>query len=49
LGYVAQRQQGPWLVAAPLRAWQRADRLVPLEDVTLNWNRRTVTLGPDAA
>ena len=34
LGYVAQRQQGPWLVAAPLRAWQRADRLVPLEDVT---------------
>jgi hypothetical protein len=48
-GYVAQRQQGPWLVAAPLRAWQRADRLVPLEDVTLDWNRRTVTLGPDAA
>jgi hypothetical protein len=49
MGYVAQRRQGPWLVAAPLRAWQRADRLVVLRDVTLDWNRGTVTLGRDAA
>jgi len=49
MGYAAQRQQGPWLVAAALRAWQREDQLVPLEDVTVDWNRRTVTLGPDAA
>jgi hypothetical protein len=49
MGYVAQRGQGPWLVAAPLRAWQRADRLVPFLDVTVDWNRRTVTLGPGAA
>ena len=48
-GYAAQRQQGPWLVAAALRAWQREDQLVPLEDVTVDWNRRTITLGPDAA
>ena len=47
MGYATQRRQGPWLVAAPLRTWQRAARLVPLEDVTLDWNRRTVTLGPD--
>jgi hypothetical protein len=47
MGYVAQRRQGPWLVAAPLRAWQRADRLVPMKDVTLDWNRRTVTLSQD--
>jgi sporulation protein YlmC with PRC-barrel domain len=49
MGYVGQRRQGPWLVAAPLRAWQRADRLVTLQDVTLDWNRTSVTLNRTAA
>ena len=48
MGYVTQPRQGPWVVAAPLRAWHRADRFVPLEDVTVDWDRRTVTLAPDA-
>ena len=36
--------RAPWLVATPLRAWHRADRIIPVDDVRVDWGQRTVTL-----
>lgn len=44
MGYTIQGDQGPWLVAAPLRAWHRYDRIVPSDDVNVDWDQRTVSL-----
>lgn len=44
MGYATQHDQGPWLIAAPLRVWHRADRIVPIDEVSIDWRKRTVTL-----
>jgi len=44
MGYTTQRGQGPWLIAAPLRSWHRADRIIPTDDVRVDWGQRIVTL-----
>jgi sporulation protein YlmC with PRC-barrel domain len=45
MGYATQPDQGPWLVAAPMRAWHRADRIVPVQDVDrVDWAERRVSL-----
>jgi hypothetical protein len=43
MGYTTQTNQGPWLVSAPLRAWHRDDRIIGVEDVTVDWTHHTVT------
>jgi hypothetical protein len=42
MGYATQRDQGPWIVAAPLRAWHRADRVVLFDHVRIDWEGRIV-------
>ncbi len=44
MGYTTQPDQGPWIVAAPLRAWHRDDRIAPLNDLDIDWTTRTVTV-----
>ena len=45
MGYATQQDQGPWLIAAPLRAWRRRDRVVLLDDVAdVDWRGREVVL-----
>jgi hypothetical protein len=45
LGYRTDWRQGPWIVAAPMRAWHRADRLLLLEDVEeLRWESGEVVV-----
>ena len=50
MGYATQRDQGPWLIAAPVRAWHREDRVVPVDDVRVDWEQHSVTVArPDRA
>ena len=50
MGYATQRDQGPWLIAAPVRAWHREDRVVPVDDVRVDWEQHSVTVTrPDRA
>lgn len=45
LGYGEDARQGPLLVGAIVRRWQRHDRVVPLRDVVdIDWAARTVTV-----
>jgi sporulation protein YlmC with PRC-barrel domain len=45
LGYDADPRQGPWLVGALVRWWQRENRVAALEDVVdLDLDARTVTV-----
>lgn len=45
LGYGEDPQQGPLLVGALVRRWQRHDRVVPIRDVVgIDWEARTVTV-----
>jgi sporulation protein YlmC with PRC-barrel domain len=44
MGYTTQPDQGPWIIAAPLRAWHHDDRVAPLDHLTINWDTRTVTV-----
>jgi len=43
MGYRTDPAQGPWVIAAPLRAYHRADRVVPVDRVErIDWPGRTV-------
>lgn len=44
MGYTTQPDQGPWIIAAPLRAWHRDDRIAPLDDLDIDWNEKIVTV-----
>lgn len=43
MGYRTDPSQGPWIIAAPLRAYHRDDRVVPVDRVErIDWAARTV-------
>jgi sporulation protein YlmC with PRC-barrel domain len=43
MGYRTDPTQGPWIVAAPLRAYHRDDRVVPIDRVDrIDWATRTI-------
>ncbi|HEU0286530.1 MAG TPA: PRC-barrel domain-containing protein [Nocardioidaceae bacterium] len=43
MGYRTDPAQGPWIIAAPLRAYHREDRVVPIDRVErIDWPARTV-------
>jgi len=44
MGYTTQPDQGPWIIAAPLRAWHRDDRLAPMDVIDIDWTTRIVTV-----
>jgi sporulation protein YlmC with PRC-barrel domain len=45
MGYAMEPNQGPWIVAAPMRAWHRTSQIVPIEDVaSVDWDDRRVRL-----
>jgi len=46
LGYERHPDKGPWLVGALVRWWHRGTRVIPLTDVRIDWQRRTVDVGP---
>jgi sporulation protein YlmC with PRC-barrel domain len=48
MGYTTQQDQGPWIIAAPLRAWHHADRIAPLDDLIIDWHERTVSVARPA-
>lgn len=43
LGYERKDEQGPWLVAQVIRAWHRGSRLIAIDDVSIDWEKRVVT------
>lgn len=44
LGYERKDEQGPWLVAAIVRGWHRDSRVIDVDDVSIDWERRRVTV-----
>lgn len=49
LGYTVDAEQGPWLVAAAVRAWHRGARQVGWDDVAgVDWDAGRVRLTPSA-
>jgi sporulation protein YlmC with PRC-barrel domain len=47
MGYRTDPNQGPWIIAAPLRAYHREDRVIPIDRVErVDWAARTVQVGP---
>lgn len=45
MGYAMEPNQGPWIVAAPMRVWHRTNQIVPVEDVAgVDWDEGRVRL-----
>jgi sporulation protein YlmC with PRC-barrel domain len=43
MGYRTDPAQGPWVIAAPMRAYHRTDRVVPLDRIErIDWGARAV-------